>query len=453
MGSTQSLFGTDGIRGVANRHPVTADIALRLGRAIAHYFKAKHGGLPVLIGRDTRHSGAMLEQAVAAGVASMGGDVLLTGVLPTPAIALLTKSQPTLASIVISASHNPYEDNGLKVFQGNARKCSDATELELSHLITSNELDGKEPIGEAMGTILPFENASQRYIDLVLGLFSKHLDLTGLQIAVDTANGAAYRTTPAVLTALGAKLALAHHSPNGSNINHKCGSTHPGVIARQVIETGSNLGFAHDGDADRVIFADENGEVLDGDEVLAIVGLDLLRRGKLAQKTVVATVMSNLGLDECFLAAGGKVLRSAVGDRYVFEQMLKHDLNFGGEQSGHIILRDYNDSGDGLITALQLLSVVRETGKKLSDLRRVLHKYPQRLVNLDVKEKRPLAEMPEVCAALESVEKELGITGRVFLRYSGTEKKIRLLIEARDDAKLEPLSERILVPVRKLIGL
>ncbi len=437
---------------MANRPPITPDLALRLGRALAFYFKAQRGALPVLIGRDTRQSGAMLEHGVAAGVASMGGDVLLAGVLPTPGIAMLTRSVPTLASVVISASHNPYEDNGLKIFQGNARKCSDETELELSRLIRGSQLDGQGPIGEGIGSIVPMEDAPQRYIELVLGKFSPVLDLNGVTIAVDTANGAAYRTTPNVLESLGATLALVHNHPDGCNINRNCGSTHPEVIARHVTATGAHVGIAHDGDADRVIFSDETGEVLDGDEVLAILGLDLLKQGKLRQSTLVATVMSNLGLDECFAAAGGKVIRSAVGDRYVFEQMLEHNLNLGGEQSGHVILRDYNETGDGLVTALQLLRVMVSTGKRLSELRRCMKKYPQLLVNLPVREKRPITAMPEVEKALGEVEKELGRSGRVFLRYSGTEKKIRLLIEARDTAVLEPLSERILGPVRTLIG-
>lgn len=453
MSSNQSsLFGTDGIRGEANRYPMTAQLALRLGRAVAHHFKARRDSAPILIGRDTRQSGPMLEHAVAAGVTSMGGDVVLAGVLPTPAIALLTRTMPALASVVISASHNSYEDNGLKIFQGNARKCSDATELELTHLIRSDVLDGQEPTGAGIGQISTMENAPRRYAELVLEKFASDLDLTGMKIAVDTANGASYRTTPHVLESLGATIALIHNQPDGCNINRKCGSTYPDVIAHHVLDAGAHVGFAHDGDADRVIFADETGEVLDGDEVLAILGLDLLRRGKLANNALVATVMSNLGLDECFNSAGGRVVRSAVGDRYVFEQMLAQDLNLGGEQSGHIILRDYNDSGDGLLTALQLLRVMRSTGKRLSELRKCMRKYPQLLINLVVKEKRPIESMPEVVAALQAVEKTLGQTGRVFLRYSGTEKKIRLLLEAREEGQLQPLAEQVLTPVRALIG-
>lgn len=452
MNSVQvSLFGTDGIRGQANQYPMTAEVALRLGRAMAHHFQAKSGGLPILIGRDTRQSGPMLEHAVAAGVASMGGDVLLAGVLPTPAIALLTRSLPALASVVISASHNSYEDNGLKIFQGNARKCSDAVELELTQLICSDALKGKEPMG-AVGRISKLEGAAQKYIELVLGLFSKELDLTGMRIAVDLANGAAYRTTPQVLESLGATVAVINQQPDGCNINLKCGSTYPEVIARHTLDAKAHVGFAHDGDADRVIFADETGAVLDGDEVLAILGLDLLRRGKLSAQTLVATVMSNLGLDECLRAAGAEVVRSAVGDRYVFEQMLAKNLNLGGEQSGHVILRDYNESGDGLLTALQLLCVMRTTGKPLSELRRCMRKYPQLLVNMPVREKRPINEMPEVVAAVRAVESELGTTGRVLLRYSGTEKKIRLLLEAREEGLLQPLADRVLSPIKALIG-
>lgn len=452
MGAKSRLFGTDGIRGRANEGPLTPEMAVAFGRAVAVKFGEK--GKRILIGRDTRLSGPMLESAVAAGIASMGVDVGLLGVLPTPAVALLTRHLEESAGIVISASHNPFEDNGLKIFNSQGLKCDDALELELEKLILGGVFAGQNATGDKIGTIGYFQQGAATYAGLVLGAYTsgvvdEALNLHGLRIVVDAGNGAAYDTTPPVLRNLGAEVLPFNVEPDGVNINAECGSTHPEVMQKATREFGAHIGLAHDGDADRLICCDETGSLLDGDEMLAVIGLDLLRRGQLAKNTIVATVMSNLGLDECFAAAGGKVLRAGVGDRYVLEQMLAHDLNVGGEQSGHIILRDRNTTGDGLIAALELLRIMKTTGKPLSQLRLGMRKYPQLLVNVKVRERIPLEQLPEVTETVKAIEKELGSSGRILLRYSGTEPKIRLLVETRDEALLQPTADLVLAPIKK----
>jgi phosphoglucosamine mutase len=447
MGAQSRLFGTDGIRGRANEEPLTPEMAVAFGRAVA----AKFGkpGQAVVIGRDTRISGPMLEQAVAAGVAAMGVDVLLPGVVPTPAVAFLTRHLHGCAGVVISASHNPYEDNGLKIFNGTGLKCDDALELEIEELILGDKLRGLGATGTKIGKIEAWPNGAARYAELAVKAYGEGLDLCGVKIVVDAGNGAAYETTPVVLRALGAEVIALNVAPNGVNINANCGSTYPKIVQEEVRESGAQIGLSHDGDADRLICCDETGSLLDGDEMLAVIGLDLLRRGKLAKKTLVATVMSNLGLDECFAAAGGKVLRAGVGDRYVLEMMLADDLNVGGEQSGHVILLDHNTTGDGLVTALELLRIIKATGKPLSQLRLGMRKYPQLLVNVKVRERIPLEQLPEVTDTVKAIEKELGANGRILLRYSGTESKIRLLVETREEALLQPTADRVLVLIRK----
>ncbi len=447
MGLHSRLFGTDGIRGRANEEPLTPELAVAFGRAVAEKFGQP--GRPLVIGRDTRLSGPMLEQAVAAGASAMGIDVVLLGVAPTPAVAFLTRHLQGCAGVVVSASHNPYEDNGLKIFNGAGLKCDDALELEIEGLILGDALRNRGATGTKIGCISIWPESSTRYADLALKAYGQGLDLHGLRVVVDAGHGAAYETTPLVLRALGAEVCSLNVEPNGININDGCGSTHPESIQQATREFGAQIGLAHDGDADRLICCDETGSLLDGDEMLAVIGLDLLQRGKLAKNTLVATIMSNLGLDECFAAAGGKVLRAGVGDRYVLEQMLAHDLNLGGEQSGHVILRDYNTTGDGLVTALELLRIVKSRGEPLSQLRLGLRKYPQLLVNVKVRERVPLGQIPGVTETVAAVEKELGSSGRILLRYSGTEPKIRLLVETRDEALLQPIADRILAPIKK----
>jgi phosphoglucosamine mutase len=445
MGSSARLFGTDGIRGRAHEGHLTPDGAAAFGRAVA--FKFGTNQRPLLIGRDTRESGPMLEQAVAAGAASMGVDVVLLGVVPTPAIAFLTRHLAGCAGVVISASHNPYEDNGLKLFDGGGFKCDDALELELEALILGDIL--RPAVGTDIGSITTWPDAAARYAQLAVEAYGQGLDLHGMKVVIDAGHGAAFETTPLVLRALGAEVLALNIDPSGININAGCGSTYPESMQQATRDFGAALGLAHDGDADRLICCDETGSLLDGDEILAVIGLDLLREGRLAHQTLVATVMSNLGLDECLNAAGGKIVRAGVGDRYVLEQMRKHGLNLGGEQSGHVILTDHNTTGDGLVTALELLRIMVKRHLPMSQLRLGLRKYPQQLVNIQVRERIPLENIAELVTALAAVEKELGTQGRVLLRYSGTEPKIRLLVETRDEAMLQPTVDRLLVPIRK----
>jgi phosphoglucosamine mutase len=447
MGSQSRLFGTDGIRGRANEGPLTPEMAVAFGRAVA--VKFGQPGKAVIIGRDTRISGTMLEQAVASGIAAMGVDVLLLGVIPTPAVAFLTRFLSGCAGIVISASHNPFEDNGLKIFKSDGMKCDDALELEIEALILGDSLRKQGATGAKIGRIETWPHSAERYAQLAVKAYGEGLDLHGVRVVVDAGNGAAFGTTPMVLSMLGAEVLALNIEPNGVNINAECGSTHPEVIQKATRDFDAQIGLSHDGDADRLICCDETGSLLDGDEMLAVIGLDLLKRDKLAKKTLVATVMSNLGLDECFTAAGGKVLRAGVGDRYVLELMLANDLNLGGEQSGHVILRDHNTTGDGLVTALELLRIIKSRGEPLSKLRLGMKKYPQLLVNVKVRERIPLDQLPEVTETVKEIEKELGSNGRILLRYSGTEPKIRLLVETRDEALLQPTADRVLVPIKK----
>lgn len=446
-----SIFGTDGVRGTANRYPVTAEVALQIGKAVAYLFKQNHPQPQIVIGKDTRLSGYMLESAIASGITSMGVNIALLGPMPTPAVAHMTRTLRAAAGVVISASHNPFEDNGIKIFQGNGYKCEDALEAKIESLLFSETLEKAAPSGGEIGRAVRIDKADARYSEMAKTSFPTDLNLFGMKIALDCANGAAYKTSPEVLSELGAQLSVFHNQPNGLNINENCGSTYPEVICEAVKKTGAHLGISHDGDADRVILCDEKGEMVDGDEVLAIIAMDLLKKGKLAQNTLVATVMSNFGLDETLESAGGKVIRTAVGDRYVIEAMIEKNLNLGGEQSGHVIVRDYVTTGDGLITALQILRIMRETGKPLSELKTVLKKYPQSLINLKVKEKRPFEQIGDLSARIAQVEKEMAGKGRVLLRYSGTEAKIRLLLEAREEAKLASWADYLLEPIRKTI--
>lgn len=450
--SESRLFGTDGIRGVANVHPVTPETALRLGRALGFLLRKDGSQRPrFVIGRDTRRSGPMLEAAMVAGLNSVGADVLLAGVVPTPAVACLVREQGADGGVVISASHNPAADNGLKLFGGDGYKFDDAVQGRLEELILSAEIDGERPVEGNVGTMEAIPDASERY-EAMASACVPGMSLHGLRIVVDCANGASYRTTPAVLRKLGATLSVFHAESDGMNINRACGSTHPEEICRLVRETGAHIGISHDGDADRLLLCDERGEVLDGDELLAMMGLDALRRGTLAGKTLVATVMSNLGLDEVIAAAGGKVIRTAVGDRYVVEVMRAGNFSVGGEQSGHMIFRDHGTTGDGLIAALQIIRIMTESGKPLSELRRVLKKYPQAQRNLRVKGKPPIDSLKDVSSLVSQTESALAGKGRLLLRYSGTEPKVRLLIEGADEAMINQWADKIAAALTLAIG-
>ncbi len=455
----RKIFGTDGVRGTANIEPVTAETALKLGRAAAHIFTemsvlaGRSNGRPtIVIGKDTRLSGYMLENALAAGVMSLGADVLLIGPLPTPGTAYITRSLRADAGIVLSASHNPYEDNGIKFFRHDGYKLDDEVEQRIEDLVFSGEIENIRPTAGKIGRATRIDDALGRYVEYAKQSFPRGLTLDGMRIAVDVANGAAYKSTPCILRELGADAVIAHNTPNGRNINRECGSTHPEEIQRIVRETKAQVGISHDGDADRVLLCDENGDVVDGDEIMAIAALDFIKRGRLAQNTLVATVMSNFGLDETLQKHEGRVLRTKVGDRYVIEAMMKQDLNVGGEQSGHMIFRDFSTTGDGIVSALQILRIMSETGKPLSELKRCLSKYPQAQRNMKVREKPPLEQLPDVLKLVAEAEQELAGAGRVLLRYSGTEPKIRLLIEGRDGDRINVQADRIAGAIGEAIG-
>jgi phosphoglucosamine mutase len=456
--NARKLFGTDGVRGVANVEPVTAETALRLGRAAAHIFKSRspvakgHGRHKIVIGKDTRLSGYMLENAIASGILSMGVDVLLIGPLPTPGVAYITRSLRADAGIVLTASHNPYEDNGIKFFRDDGYKLDDAVEKQIEDLVFGGAIESIRPTAEEIGKAMRIEDALGRYVEFAKAAFPKGMTLEGLRVIVDAGNGATYKSTPCVLQELGAEVTMLNNAPDGTNINEGCGSTYPEVICNAVRERGADVGIAHDGDGDRAQLCDESGVLVDGDDILAITALDWMSRGELKKNTLVATVMSNLGLDFTIRNAGGQVVRTQVGDRYVIERMLQDDCNVGGEQSGHMIFRDFSTTGDGIVSALQVLRIIRETGKPLSKLRQVVTKFPQVVVNVKVREKPAWETMPDVLQLVKETESSLGEDGRVLLRYSGTEPKARLLIEGRDGDQIRAMAEKIAAGIREKIG-
>lgn len=451
----QPLFGTDGIRGTANQDPMTPEIAFRCGRAVGSFFgKRDHFStqLPfAVIGKDTRRSGTMLESALVAGLNSIGINAALAGVLPTPGVAVLTQQLGACAGIVISASHNPAEDNGIKIFRGDGYKLNDIQEKKLEALFFSPEIEQQRPTGAALGISFCLPQAVATYVAAVRAS-TPNLSLEGMRIAVDLANGAAFETTPRILKELGAEVILFHATPDGMNINAGCGSTHGKEIRRLTMASQAHLGLAHDGDADRLLLCDEKGNLVDGDEILAMTALAALQHGKLANNTLVATTMSNFGLDECLQAAGGKVLRTAVGDRYVIEAMMEGNFNIGGEQSGHLIFRDYNTTGDAMIAALQVLQLMVTQKKPLSELRTCLKKYPQAQRNIRVEKKPPLESLTAVNTLIAEVEKILDGKGRVLLRYSGTEPLLRLLMEGRDESFINQQCDKIEEKIKQAIG-
>jgi phosphoglucosamine mutase len=457
-GNERKLFGTDGVRGVANVEPVTAESALKLGRAAAHVFRSRsptakgHGRHKIVIGKDTRLSGYMLENAIASGILSMGVDVLMIGPLPTPGVAYITRSLRADAGIVLTASHNSYEDNGIKFFRDDGYKLDDEIEKQIEHLVFSGEIEKIRPTADEIGKAVRIDDALGRYVEHAKAAFPKGMTLEGLRVIVDAGHGATYKSTPCVLRELGAQVTALNNTPDGTNINRGCGSTHPEVICSYVKQIGADVGISHDGDGDRVQLCDENGVLVDGDDVLAITALDWLSRGALKKKTLVATVMSNLGLDHTIRGAGGNVVRTQVGDRYVLERMLADDLNVGGEQSGHMIFRDFTTTGDGIVSALQVLRIMMDSGKPLSKLRQVVTKFPQVVVSVKVREKPSWDTLPDVMDLVRDAEKSLGDAGRVLLRYSGTEPKARLLIEGRDGAQIKSMADKIATRINERIG-
>jgi len=446
------LFGTDGIRGVANVEPMTAETALQVGRAVAFLFKRKGHRTKIIIGKDTRISGYMLEEAMASGVCSMGGDAYLLGPLPTPGIAKMIQSQRADAGIVISASHNPFQDNGIKIFAANGCKLPDNKEDEIEELIVSQRLKGQLPAPEDLGKAYRIEDAEGRYIVFLKNTFPKELSMEGLKIVLDCANGATYKVAPHVFWELGADVHTIHVSPDGMNINHNCGAMHTEALAEAVLKEKAAVGLAFDGDGDRLIAVDEKGKQVTGDTIIALCARVLQKEGKLKNSAVVTTVMSNSGLSMTFREMGIRHLRANVGDRYVLEKMLAEGAVMGGEDSGHIIFLEHHTTGDGIISGLQLVATLLKEGKPLSELAAMVPVNPQLLINIEVKSKPDLQTIPEVQQVIEQAEQELGDTGRVFVRYSGTQQLCRVMVEAPTREMTESYCKKITEIVQKHLG-
>ncbi|MBI3811788.1 MAG: phosphoglucosamine mutase [Nitrospirae bacterium] len=449
---TKKLFGTDGVRGIANQEPMTSEMAMKLGRAAAYLFKNKAGRHRIVIGKDTRLSGYMLESALTSGICSMGVDVLLVGPFPTPGIAFLTRSLRADAGVVISASHNPFEDNGIKFFSREGLKLPDEMEHQMEDLIFSGKIDAIRPTAGEIGKAFRVDDAEGRYIEFVKNSLPKGLTLEGITVVVDCANGAAYKVAPTILRELDAKVIVLGDEPDGMNINQGCGSTHPEVIRKAVKEHRADIGIAHDGDADRAIFTTEKGFVVDGDQVMAALAVSMKKARRLNQNTLVTTVMSNMGLERAMEKAGIRVVKTAVGDRYVLERMLRDGYNFGGEQSGHLIFLDYNTTGDGLITAVQVLALMKTTGQSLSELAKIMTAFPQVLVNVRVKERRDLATIPKVKQQIQRLGKKLDGSGRLLVRYSGTEPLVRIMIEGENEPEIRKWADDLARTIRDEIG-
>jgi phosphoglucosamine mutase len=446
------LFGTDGIRGVANVEPMTAETALRVGRALAHTFREHPGRHKILIGKDTRLSGYMLETALASGICSMGVDALLVGPIPTPGIAFLTRSLRADAGVVISASHNPFQDNGIKVFSRDGFKLPDEVEDEIESLVLDEKIDHLRPTATAIGKAHRIDDALGRYNVFVKAAFPRQLTLEGVKVVVDCGNGAAYKLAPEVLEELGARVAAFGTEPDGENINHDCGALHPQHVQRLVRETGARMGVALDGDADRAILVDETGEIVDGDAIMGIVAAEMLRGGTLQRDTVVGTVMSNLGLEVALKKMNAHLVRTAVGDRYVVEEMLRGGYNLGGEQSGHIVLLDVNTTGDGMVTLLTLLAIMIQRQRPLSELKKIIQRYPQQLINVKVRERRDLATVEPVATTMERIHRALGERGRLLVRYSGTESLVRVMVEGEDESLVLTCAQEVAETVRVHLG-
>jgi len=451
------LFGTDGIRGVANVHPMTIEIAMKIGRAVAYKFsrgraKEEKRKAKIVIGKDTRLSGYMIEQALAAGICSMGADVLLVGPLPTPGIAYITQSMRADAGIVISASHNKFSDNGIKIFDHNGFKLSDPIEEEIEQLVLGNGLDKKRPIDEKIGKAARIDDALGRYVVFLKSTFPKDLNLQGLRIVVDCAHGAAYKVAPSVFRELGAEVITLGDKPDGTNINKECGSLFPENMAKAVVQYRADIGISLDGDADRLILGDESGAIVDGDQILGICALDMKSKKTLLKNTVVATPMSNIGLEKFLKSKGIKLERAQVGDRYVVTEMRKNGYCLGGEQSGHLIFLHHSTTGDGTLASLRVLELMRSHNRSLKDLVSEIKLYPQVLENIPVSRKEPLEDIPDIAAEIKNAQETLGADGRVLVRYSGTEPIARVMLEGQHYAQLQGLARQIATSITRALG-
>ena len=452
--ATRKLFGTDGVRGLANEHPMTPEVALQLGRAVTLVAgRSKTHAPRVLVGKDTRLSGYMIETALAAGICSMGGRVLLCGPVPTPAVAHLTTNMRADAGIVISASHNPYADNGIKVFGGDGFKLPDEAEAEMEALMQDPRLLNHCKTGRDIGRAFKLEDARGRYVVFAKNTFPKDLSLDGVHVVVDCAHGAAYKVAPAVFQELGARVTALGVKPNGVNINRGVGALHPENVRNDVVKRGASIGIALDGDADRVIVVDEKGNVVDGDAVMAMCAARMIRDKELRTATVVATVMSNIGLERALARNGAKLIRTPVGDRYVVEAMRAGGHNLGGEQSGHLVFLDHASTGDGVIGALQVLALMMRTGRPLSELsREAMDRVPQVLENVTLPARKPIEDMTTLRLATKAVEGTLGDEGRVLVRWSGTEPKLRIMIEGPDESQLRAWARDLADAARRDVG-
>lgn len=448
--TARKLFGTDGIRGRANVAPMTPELVMRLGRAVTLVARRGKTRPPrIVIGKDTRLSGYMLETAMASGICAMGGHVLLSGPVPTPAVANLTQSMRADAGVVISASHNPFADNGIKIFGPDGYKLPDAEEAAIETLLEDPKLDTATYTGARVGRAERLEDATGRYIVFTKSTFPKDLTLDGIRVVVDAAHGAAYRCAPEVFAELGAEVTSLGCRPNGRNINRGCGALHPEHVVKEVKRKKATIGIALDGDADRVIIVDEHGEIVDGDAVMALCATRMLREGRLARGTLVATVMSNMGLEQAMRGAGGRLVRTAVGDRYVVEQMRAENYSLGGEQSGHLIFSEHATTGDGVIAALQVLAIMVREQKPLSELSTVMERMPQVLESALFSTRRPIEEMSELGRHMGAAEQKLGQQGRLLVRWSGTEPKLRVMLEGPDVGVLQELAAELIGAARK----
>lgn len=467
--SKTRLFGTDGIRGVANEHPMTGEIVMAVGRAIAQVLRLRSQGSQkvglkplegthsgrrarIVVGKDTRLSGYMIEQALASGICSMGADVILIGPLPTPGVAFVTQSMRADAGIMISASHNPYYDNGIKIFSDDGYKLPDEVEAEIERLVLSKDLDKIRPTADLVGKAYRIDDVHGRYIVFLKSLFPKDLDLVGLRVTLDCANGAAYKVAPLVLEELGAEVIKRGVQPNGVNINDKCGALHPEQMAAAALEYRADIGIALDGDADRVILADEKGEIVDGDQIIGLCAIQMAAEGKLAKNTVVTTPMSNVGLEMTLKEHGIKMERAQVGDRYVVELMRKEGYNLGGEQSGHVVFLEHSTTGDGMLAALKVLEAMRRTGKPLSELKKQIKLLPQAREDVRVARRAPLEDLPEVKKEMDAAQAALKGKGRVFVRFSGTEPLARVMLEGEDKALIAKLAKSISSAIQRSLG-
>lgn len=446
------LFGTDGIRGTANTYPITPEIALQVGKTIAQVFQATGAGSKkAIIGKDTRLSGYMLETAITSGLVSMGMDVLLVGPIPTPAVAHLTKSMGAAVGIMLTASHNPADDNGIKIFGADGFKLQDELESKIEELILGGEINSEHILSDKLGKAYRVDDARGRYIEFAKSTVDNE-SLEGLKIVLDCANGAAYSIGPLIFKELGAQLIKVNTDPDGYNINNNCGALYPENVGHLVREHGADLGVCFDGDADRVIFCDNRGTIVDGDRILGMCALDFKETGKLAGDTLVVTSMSNLGLADAMKEAGIQVEFTGVGDRYVIECMRKNGFNLGGEKSGHLIFKDFATTGDGIISALQVLKMMKRKGATLAELADCMTEYPQKLISLQVIDKKPIEELPQLSKDIEEAEAQMGEKGRVIVRYSGTENKIRLLVECSDAKVVDRWVAKMTETVKKELG-